>query len=121
MTFGGDYIGLYAFSLFCSPSTLQSFVRGMYHIQLQYIANLCTSTIDGQKHNSTMVSDASPATTAPKMNKPFVHMAHVFSNRACTQDEYLKCPHPTIIDGHMRWDSGWILGGFGVGGHRTRK
>ncbi len=34
---------------------------------------------------------------------------------------YLKCPHPTIIDGEMRWDSGWFLVGFGVGGqHLTR-
>jgi hypothetical protein len=24
----------------------------------------------------------------------------------------LKRPHPTIIDGDMRWDSGWFLGGF---------
>jgi hypothetical protein len=63
-----------------------------------------------------MVSDASPGTTAPKMNESFVHMAYVSSNRACAQDGYLKRPHPTIIDGDMRWDSGWFLGGFGVGG-----
>jgi hypothetical protein len=67
-----------------------------------------------------MFFDASPGTAAPKMNKSFVHMAHVSSNRACAQDGYLKRPHPTIIDGDMRWDSGWVLGGFGVGGHRTR-
>ncbi len=73
----------------------------------------------GQKHNSTMVSKASPGTAAPKMNKSFVHMAHVSSYHACAQNEYLKCPHPTIIDGDMRWDSGWFLGGFGVGGHWT--
>jgi hypothetical protein len=75
--------------------------------------------IDGYKNNSTMVSDASPGTTAPKMNKSFVHMAHVSSDRACAQDRYLNCPHPTIIDGDMRWDSGWFLGGFGVVGHQT--
>jgi hypothetical protein len=53
---------------------------------LQYIANLRTSTIDGLKHYLTMVSDASPGTAAPKMNKSFVHMAHVSSDCACTQD-----------------------------------
>jgi hypothetical protein len=67
-----------------------------------------------------MVSDASPGTAAPKINKSFVHMAHVSSDCACAQDGYLKRPHPTIIDGDMRWDSGWFLGGFGVGGHWTR-
>jgi hypothetical protein len=67
-----------------------------------------------------MVSDVSPGTLAPKMNKSFIHMAHVSSDRACTQDGYLKRPHPTIIDKDMRWDSGWFLDGFRVGGHRTR-
>jgi hypothetical protein len=71
------------------------------------------------KNNLTMVPYASPGTAAPKMNKPFVHVAHVSLPRACAQDGYLKCPHPTIIDGDIRQDSGWFLGGFGVGGHRT--
>jgi hypothetical protein len=75
--------------------------------------------IDGYKHNSTMVSDDSPGTAAPKMNESFVHMAHVSFNRACAPDGYLKRSHPTIIDGDMRWDSGWIFGCFGVGGHLT--
>jgi hypothetical protein len=66
-----------------------------------------------------MVSDASPGTTTPKMNESFVHMAHVLSDRACAKDGYLKYPHPTIIDEDMRWDSGWFLGGYIVGGHRT--
>jgi hypothetical protein len=66
-----------------------------------------------------MVSDASPGTAAPIMNESFVHMAHVASNRACAQDGYLERPHLTIIDGDMRWDKGWVLGGFGVGGHWT--
>jgi hypothetical protein len=66
-----------------------------------------------------MVSDSSPGTVAHKMNKPFVHMAHVSSDHACAQDRYLKLPHPTIIDGDIWWDSGWSLGGFGVGGHWT--
>jgi hypothetical protein len=92
----------------------------LYQILLQYIANLRTSTIDGQKHNSTMVSNVSPGTATPKINKSFVHMAHVSFDRACTQDGYLKHPHPTIIDGDMRWDSGWFLCGFGVRGHWTR-
>jgi hypothetical protein len=61
----------------------------MYQIKLQYIANLRTSTIDGQKHNLTMVSYASSGTAAPKMNESFVHMAHVSYNRACAQDGYL--------------------------------
>jgi hypothetical protein len=53
-----------------------------------------------------MVSNASPDTTTPKMNESFVHMAYVSSNCACAQDGYLKCPHPTIIDGDMRWGFG---------------
>ena len=73
--------------------------------------------IDGHKHNLTMVSDASPGTTTPKMNKSFIHMDHVSSDQACAQDGYLKHPHPTIIDKDMRWDSGWFLGVFGVVGH----
>ncbi len=60
--------------------------------------------IDVQKHNLTMNSDASPGTAALKMNGSFVHMAHVSSDRACAQDEYLKRPHLTTIDGDMRWD-----------------
>jgi hypothetical protein len=66
-----------------------------------------------------MVSDASPGTAAPKMNKSFVHMAHVSSDHACAQDGYLKLPHTAIINGDMRWDSGWVSGGSGVGKHRT--
>jgi hypothetical protein len=77
-------------------------------------------SIDGRKNNLSMVSNASPGTAAPKMNKSLVNMAHVSSNCVCAQDGYLKHPHPTIIDGDMRWDSGWFLGGFEVGGHRTR-
>jgi hypothetical protein len=67
-----------------------------------------------------MVSNASPGTAVPKMNKCFVHMAHVSSDRAFAQDGCLKHHHPNIIDEDMRWDSGWFLGGFGVGVHRTR-
>jgi hypothetical protein len=89
----------------------------MYQIKSQCIANLSTSTIDGQKHNSTMVSNALPGTAAPKINEFFIHMAHVSFNHACAQDGYLKHPHPAIIDGDIRWDSGRFLGGFGVGGH----
>jgi hypothetical protein len=66
-----------------------------------------------------MVSDASPGTATPKMNKSFVHMVHVSSDCACAQDRYLKHPHLTIIDRDRWWDSGWFMGGFGVGGHRT--
>jgi hypothetical protein len=74
----------------------------MYQIKLKEIANLRTSTIDGQKHNLTMVSDASPGTAALKMNKFFIHMADVSFDCACAQDGYLKHPHPTIIDRDMR-------------------
>ncbi len=38
------------------------------------------------KHNSIMVSNASPGTDAPKTNEYFVDMAHVCSDSACTQD-----------------------------------
>jgi hypothetical protein len=66
-----------------------------------------------------MVSDASPGSADPKMNKSFVHMAHAFSDRACTYDGYFNSPHPTIIGGDMRTDSGWFWGGLGVGGLLT--
>ncbi len=66
-----------------------------------------------------MVSDASPGTAAPKMKESFVHMAHVSSGHACAQDGYLKQPRPAIIDGDMRWDSGWFWGSFRVGGHQA--
>jgi hypothetical protein len=72
---------------------------------LQYIANLRKDAIDGHKNNLTMVFGASPGTAAPKMNESLIHMAHVAFDRACAQDGYLKHPHPTIIDGDMRWDS----------------
>ena len=72
------------------------------------------------KHNSTMVSDASPGNADQKMNEPFVHTVHTSSDHARTQDGYFKRPHLTIIDGDMKWDSGWFSGGFGVVGHLTR-
>jgi hypothetical protein len=49
-----------------------------------------------------MVFNASSATTTLKINKSFIHMAHVSSACACAQDGYLKWPRPTIIDGDMR-------------------
>ncbi len=60
-----------------------------------------------------MVSDASPGTAAPKMNKSFIHMVYVSSGRACAQEGYLKGPHPTIIDGYEvgQWlGFGWFGG-----------
>jgi hypothetical protein len=72
------------------------------------------------KHNSTMVSDASPGTANPKMNVVFFHTAQMSSDSACAQDGYFKHPHPTIIDGDKRSDSGWLCVGFGVGGLLTR-
>jgi hypothetical protein len=71
------------------------------------------------EHNLTMVSEASPGTANPKTNKSFIHMAHASSDRAHAQDGYLKHPHPTIIDGDMRFDSGQFLSGFDVGGQLT--
>ncbi len=72
------------------------------------------------KHNSTMVSDASPGTADPKMNESFVHTAQMSSDRACAQDGYFERPHPTIIDDDKRSDSGWFFVGFRVGGRLTR-
>jgi hypothetical protein len=92
----------------------------MYQMQSRYIPNLRKSTIDSYKNNLSMVSNASPGTAAPKMNKSFILMAHVSSNRAWAQDGYLKCPHPIIIDGDVRWDCGWFWGGLGVERHWTR-
>jgi hypothetical protein len=71
------------------------------------------------KHKSTMVSNASPGTTNPKMNGSFIHTAQMSSDRACAQGGYFKRPHPTIIDGDKRSDSGWFHVGFGVGGRLT--
>ena len=62
-----------------------------------------------------MVSDASPGTTAPKMNESFVHMAHVSSDRACAQDGYLKHPHPAIVDETVV--GFWVVLGLGDIGH----
>jgi hypothetical protein len=67
-----------------------------------------------------MIYDASPGTTDPKMNEPFVHTAQMSSDRACVQGGYFERPHPTIIDGDKRSDSGWFFVGFGVGGRLTR-
>ncbi len=66
-----------------------------------------------------MVSDASPGTARPKMNKSFVHTAQMSSDRACAQDGYFKRPHPTIIDDDQWPDSDWFCVGFGVGGGLT--
>ena len=73
------------------------------------------------KHNSTMVSDASPGTADPKMNESFVHTEQMSYDRACAQDGYFKRPHPTIIDDDKWSDSGWFCVGFGVGGRLTHE
>jgi hypothetical protein len=72
------------------------------------------------KHNSTMLSNASPGRADPKTNESFVHTARMTSGRACAQDGYFKRPHPTIIDDDKRSDSGWFCVGFGFGGRLTR-
>ncbi len=101
MTFGGDYSRLY--------NTFSPFFVALVHKNLSYVE--CTkyspnilhkSTLDGHKNNSTMVSNASPGPTAPKMNESFVLIAHVPSDRARAQDGYLKWPHSTVIDRDMR-------------------
>jgi hypothetical protein len=71
------------------------------------------------KHNSTMVSDASPGTADPKMNKSFNHTVQMSSDRAFAQDGYFKRPHSTIIGDDKSSDSGWFCVGLGVGGYLT--
>jgi hypothetical protein len=73
------------------------------------------------KHNWTMVSEASPGTADPKMNKSFVRAAQISSDRACAQDGYFKRPHPTIIYGDKRSDRAWFCVGFGVGRRLTQE
>ncbi len=36
------------------------------------------------------------------------------SNHEYAQDGCMKRPHPTIIGGDIRSDSGWVLGGLGA-------
>ncbi len=67
-----------------------------------------------------MVFDASPGTADPKMNESRVHTAQMSSDHAYAQDGYFERPHPTIIDGDKRLDSGWFFVGFGVSGRLTR-
>jgi hypothetical protein len=67
-----------------------------------------------------MVSAASPRAANPKISESPPSMAHASSSYACAQDECFKRPHATSIDGDKRLDSGWILVGFGIGGHLTR-
>jgi hypothetical protein len=66
-----------------------------------------------------MVSNALPRPTDPKMKELFIHTEETSSNHACTQDGYVKCLHPTIIDGEMTLDSGWFLVDFWVVGYLT--
>ncbi len=66
-----------------------------------------------------MASAASPKAADPKILESPASTAPTHSSYACAQDEYFKCPHTTSIDGDKRLDSGWILVGFGIGGHLT--
>jgi hypothetical protein len=66
-----------------------------------------------------MAFAASPRADNPKILESPHSMAYASSSYACAQDEYFKCPHTTSIDGDKRFDSGWILVGFGVGGRLT--
>ncbi len=72
-----------------------------------------------QKLKPTMVSAAPPRAANPKILESTASTAHASSSYACAQDEYLKCPHTTSIEGDKRLDCGWILVGFGIGGCLT--
>ena len=67
-----------------------------------------------------MVSDASPRPTNPNIKNKYSFLSTYYcnsetsSNHEYAQDGYLKRPHPTIIGGDIRSDSGWFLGGLGV-------
>ncbi len=67
-----------------------------------------------------MVSAASPRAANLKISESPPSTAHASSSYACAQDEYFIRPHRTSINGDKRLDSGWILVGFGTGGHLTR-
>ena len=56
----------------------------------------------------------------PKMVESPANIAHAPPSYACAQDGYFKRSHTMSFDGDKRWDSGWILFGFGVGGRLTR-
>ena len=66
-----------------------------------------------------MVSIALPGTAAPNVNESLIHMAQVSSYYACAQDGYLKHPHPTNIEGDMRWEGVgfWVILELGDIGH----
>ncbi len=101
-----QYVDHLIFSLLTYSNRLNKF-----YIKIRYLPH---------KHNSTMVSDTSPGIADPKMKESFVYTAQTSWEQQYAQDGYLKCPHPTIIDGDMWSNSGWFLGGFGVVRHLTR-
>ncbi len=87
MTFGGQGITM---GLTVSPSLVALVHKNLLYVECtrfsRNISLIYVQVLYGQKHNSTMVSNASPGIAAPKMNESFVHMAHVSSDRACAQD-----------------------------------
>ncbi len=70
-----------------------------------------------KKHNSTMVSAASPRAANPKMVESPVSMAHAFSLYACAEDVHCKHPCMLIIVKDNWSDSSGFLVGFGISGH----
>ncbi len=107
----------------CFPSFVALVHKNLLYVECtrygRNIANLRKSTIDGHKHNLTMVSDASPGTTTPKMKKSFVHVAHVSSNcQLCMRTGWVLETSPS---NHCWWRYevgqwlvfGW-LGGWGT-------
>jgi hypothetical protein len=60
----------------------------------------------------SIISAASPRAAGPKIVELCNHTTKVSAHHACTEDGYIKCPHPPIIDGGImlaRWlVVGWI-------------
>ena len=68
----------------------------------------------------SIVFAASPRAAHPKMVELCDRTAHVSSHYAFTEDGNLKCPHPPILLMEIiGWIGGWLLVGYGVGGHLT--
>jgi hypothetical protein len=90
----------------------KSVVRRMYHIHLQYIANLHKKYdmyVEVQpKHNSTMVSDASPGTADPKINES------LFIQRRClpTVHAHRMATSNVPIRPLLMMIRGWTVVGF---------
>ena len=67
----------------------------------------------------SIVFAASPSATHPKMVELCNHTAQASSHHACAEDGNLKHCHPPIMMEIIGWIGGWLLVGYGVGGHLT--